>query len=857
MQRSGEFKVKATLLILHPIEIAMTLKIRFRLFADQSGSLGDPLTTVEANNRFFIQILLEDARSGGTGIIGFATDLSWDPNRIESLNAPFTIEEIVTANFPSADGKAELGQSRLEGGALPEFGLGQAIGANQSEPFATLHFLSKVKISAADFTLTPDPTSVAYEDGSIDNPPVIPSPAKYTENSSEEVLRITDPDPDATVVAMMTGGADQGQFTLDAATGSLTFRESPDFETPSDADGDNVYQVQITAYKDFLLTVVDGNSSDSATVTYTLVGGADQSLFELDSTTGQLSFKQAPDFSTAVDADGDNVYEVQIAVTTVDSIGEPVTAVLREVRLSNLNLQVLDVPTTLALSPSAISQVEGNSELTAFVFTVARSGDLSGTVSVDWNVTGLGLNAATAEDFSAGVFPSERLIFADGEATKDITVYVRGDNTVEQNETFTLTLSNPSSGVTITSPIATGTLQNDDTTLAISPTTATQPEGNSGVRAFTFTVTRSGWMNGTTSVDWSVIGSGSNAADASDFGGSLPSGSVTFAAGETSRAVTVNVSGDSAVELDETFAVTLSNPSGGATLTTAIAQGTIQNDDVPSISVSTVSLSEGDFGTQMMRFVVSLSSASSQPVSVNYTTQDGTAIAGSDFIATAGTLTFAAGETSRTVTVPVLGDLAFEGDEAFSLVISLPTNAVLGSSIATGRILNDDASSNVVTEGSNVGDRLTGSRSSDILSGGAGDDRIDGGMGNDTLIGGVGNDILVGGSGNDVLCGVGASNGSGEIDRLQGGSGSDTFVLGNGETAFYLGGGSSDYAVITDFDRVNDTIVLSGQASQYRFEATASGLQRGTGIYQNADLIGIIANLQPTAIPAGRLFYLG
>lgn len=288
----------------------------------------------------------------------------------------------------------------------------------------------------------------------------------------------------------------------------------------------------------------------------------------------------------------------------------------------------------------------------------------------------------------------------------------------------------------------------------------------------------------------------------------------------------------------------------------AVRADTVE-DDAPNISVSNVSLSEGDFGAQMMRFVLSLSSASIEPVSVNYATQNGTAIAGSDFIATAGTLTFAAGETHQTVTVPVLGDLAFEGNESFSLIINLPTNAVLGTSIATGIILNDDAPSSIVVEGTASGEQLTGGNSHDIISGIAGNDTLNGGAGNDTLIGGTGNDILVGGSGNDALCGVGTSNGSGEIDRLQGGSGSDTFVLGNAETAFYLGGGSSDYAVITDFDRVNDTIRLSGQASQYRFEATASGLQRGTGIYQNGDLVAIIANMQPTAIPAGRLSYLG
>ena len=93
---------------------------------------------------------------------------------------------------------------------------------------------------------------------------------------------------------------------------------------------------------------------------------------------------------------------------------------------------------------------------------------------------------------------------------------------------------------------------------------------------------RTGNTTGTNSVDWGVTGSGTNPANAADFGGTLPTGTVSFAAGETSKTITVNVSGDTLVETDDTFTVTLSNPSNGATITTAAATGTIQNDDTSS-----------------------------------------------------------------------------------------------------------------------------------------------------------------------------------------------------------------------------------------------------------------------------------
>ncbi|MFM6745837.1 MAG: Calx-beta domain-containing protein, partial [Dolichospermum sp.] len=117
-------------------------------------------------------------------------------------------------------------------------------------------------------------------------------------------------------------------------------------------------------------------------------------------------------------------------------------------------------------------------------------------------------------------------------------------------------------------------------TLAIAATNANQTEGNSGSKAFTFTVTRAVNTTGANNVNWAVTGSGTSAANATDFvGGVLPSGTVSFAAGETSKVITVNVQGDTTVEPNENFTVTLSNPTNGATITTATAIGTIQNDD--------------------------------------------------------------------------------------------------------------------------------------------------------------------------------------------------------------------------------------------------------------------------------------
>jgi predicted extracellular nuclease len=123
------------------------------------------------------------------------------------------------------------------------------------------------------------------------------------------------------------------------------------------------------------------------------------------------------------------------------------------------------------------------------------------------------------------------------------------------------------------------------TNLAIASTDADKAEGNTGTTPFTFTLTRSGDTTGTTAVDFTVSGD----VNGADFGGSLPSGTVTFAANETSQIVTVEVAGDTDIETDESFNVTLSNPTNGATITTATANGTIQNDDGTNITlISTI-----------------------------------------------------------------------------------------------------------------------------------------------------------------------------------------------------------------------------------------------------------------------------
>jgi C1A family cysteine protease len=110
----------------------------------------------------------------------------------------------------------------------------------------------------------------------------------------------------------------------------------------------------------------------------------------------------------------------------------------------------------------------------------------------------------------------------------------------------------------------------------------------------------------------------------------------------------------------------------------------------PAIAIDDVSISEGDSGTTTATFTVSLSPASTETVTVEYATADGTATAGEDYNSASGTVTFSPDDTTKTITVDIIGDTAYELDETFMVTLSNPTNATIADAEGIGTILNDD-----------------------------------------------------------------------------------------------------------------------------------------------------------------------
>jgi hypothetical protein len=214
-------------------------------------------------------------------------------------------------------------------------------------------------------------------------------------------------------------------------------------------------------------------------------------------------------------------------------------------------------------------------------------------------------------------------------------------------------------------------------------------EGDSGTVNATFTVSLAYASSQTVTVQYkTTAGTASGGGDYT--GKSLTT--LTLAPGETSKPVTILVKGDSQDEDDESFYLDLSNPTN-ATLGRTRGICTILDDDpqVAAISVNDVSVFEGNpTGTTTANFNVTLSPASGRTVTVQYSTQNGTATQPADYISKSGTLTFSAGQTSKTVSVSVKRDSLNEPDETFFVNLSGATNATIGDAQGIGTILNDD-----------------------------------------------------------------------------------------------------------------------------------------------------------------------
>ncbi|HRN83005.1 DUF4347 domain-containing protein, partial [Nitrosomonas europaea] len=227
-------------------------------------------------------------------------------------------------------------------------------------------------------------------------------------------------------------------------------------------------------------------------------------------------------------------------------------------------------------------------------------------------------------------------------------------------------------------------------------------EGNSSGKYLEFTVTLSEPAISTVRIYYRTLDAASTATGKVDY--NEASSYIQIAAGESSGTISVQVYGDSTDEVDESVVLELYNPSnavfpdGANTLRTT---GVILDDDGTAnnraLFVSQVQIVESNDGSQQAVFEVQLSRPSTDSITLSYTTADGSALAGQDYQAMAGTLTFLPGETLKTVAVPIIGDTVAEANEFFNLVFT-PTAAIANGvegAVGTAVILDDDTSTSL------------------------------------------------------------------------------------------------------------------------------------------------------------------
>ena len=466
-------------------------------------------------------------------------------------------------------------------------------------------------------------------------------------------------------------------------------------------------------------------SDETVTVSYATSNGTAEAGTDYTGESGTLIF-EAGDIQKTI--------EVQTSQDGLDEANEEFSVELSSPNGATLSKRTGtgtitddDVPPGLSINNAEAS--EGSPAQ----FTVTLTPASGKTVTVDY-ATADGSAEAPADYTSR----SDPLSFSPGELSKTIMVPTIRDSIADNNETFTVTLSNPREA-TLDDHTAIATIIDDDLpTLSIRDVDVTVVEGG----AAEFTVMLS--MESTDDIMVDYATSDGTATEGTDY--TEASDTLTFLAGDLEGTIWVQTLPDTIEESDETFSLTLSSPVR-ATVQSGSATGKITDDDtggddtgdddtgddgtgddgnnngnngntggnnhntniddgtdlnnggededelrdvgdpgLPKISIADTTVEEGDTA----RFVVTLSPASDQTVTVRYKTADGTADEGTDYRGVSRTLTFAPGNTRQSIAVPTRDDALDEPDETFTVRLRNPIGATLEDGSATGTLIDDD-----------------------------------------------------------------------------------------------------------------------------------------------------------------------
>ena len=351
---------------------------------------------------------------------------------------------------------------------------------------------------------------------------------------------------------------------------------------------------------------------------------------------------------------------------------------------------------SLAVAPASVTEDGVNNIL----YTFTRTGSTTNALTVNFTRSGSADITTDYTQTGATITGNNGTItFAAGSSTATITVNPTQDSTVESDEIVGITLATGTGYTVGTAGTVNSTILNDDSPLPnISFYVTPGSVAEDGTTNLSYVFTRTGSTTNALTVNFTLSGSATLSTDYTQTGATLTgnNGTITFAAGSNTATITVNPTADNDIEPDETVGITLaSNPLYNIS-TTGTVTGTINNDDA-NVAVAVAPTSVLEDGTTNLVYTFTRTGLTTNALTVNFTLS-GSATLSTDYTQTGatltgnnGTITFAAGSSTATLTVNPTADTTAEGNESIGISLVAGTGYVVDNpSAATGIILNDD-----------------------------------------------------------------------------------------------------------------------------------------------------------------------
>jgi type III secretion system FlhB-like substrate exporter len=593
-------------------------------------------TDVGSNNVYDVTVQASDGTLSSTKAIAVTVTAVNDNTPVITSGATANVAEnttaVMTVTATDADLPAQTLTYSIVGGAdAAKFAINASTGALS---FATApdyeaptdvgsNNVYDVTVQASDGTLSSTKAIAVTVTAVNDNTPVITSAAtaSVAENTTA-VMTVTATDSDQpaqTLSFSIAGGADAAKFTINASTGALSFISAPDFETPTDAGGNNIYDVTVqvadgqggTDSQAIAVTVTSGNDNapvitsgatasvaenttavmtvtatdadlPAQTLTYSIMGGADAAKFAINSSTGALSFVSAPDFETPTDAGGDNVYDVTVQVAdgqgSTDSLAIAVT-----VTSANDNAPVITSGSTASVAENTtavmtVTATDSDQPAQTLSFSIVGGADAA---KFTINASTGALSFLTTPDYET---PTD----AGGNNIYDVTVQVSDGQGSTDSEAI---------AVTVTSA-------NDNAPVITSGATASVAENTTAV----MTVTATDADLPAQTLTYSIMGG----ADAAKFAINSSTGALSFvsapdfetptdAGGDNVYDVTVQVSDGQGSTDSQAIAVTVTSANDNAPVITSGATASVAEN---TTAVMTVTATDSDQPSQTLSFSI-------------------------------------------------------------------------------------------------------------------------------------------------------------------------------------------------------------------------------------------------------------